>query len=398
MQPSWQQFCNNQLDQLRQHQRLRSRGGLAGGTLAGIPQTASVHQASPLDFGSNDYLGLRNHPRVLQEIARDAVSLGWGSGASPVLSGYQSAHHQLEKIIANLSGTEDCLIFSSGFACNVGVLSCLSDERTVVFSDRLNHASLIDGIRLGKGRKFLYNHCDLEHLECELLRNRGNFSRALIVTESVFSMDGDEAPLSELVELAQRFDCGLIVDEAHAVGVFGPSGGGLLEERNLSESVMIKLGTLSKAIGGIGGYAAGCRLVIETLVNRCRSYLFSTAPPALSMLASAAAVELLTTMSSERKHLELLSIYARSRLIELGWNVIRGRSPIVPIIAGPPEVVLGLSCTLRQSGIYVPAIRPPTVPPDTCRLRISLTARHTQIDIDRLCDRLGSATAGSNGK
>lgn len=383
MSPSWKQFCHDQIQQLERQQLRRNRGGAAC--------SGSTQSAQQLDFGSNDYLGLRRHAIIGQALHRASQSEGWGSGASPVLSGYTLAHQQLEALLATLSNTEDCLVFSSGFACNAGVLACLSDEQTLVLSDELNHASLIDGIRLGKSRKQIYRHCDIQDMKSKLMSDRHRFVRCLIVTESVFSMDGDEAPLREIVELSEHYDCGLVVDEAHAVGVFGQHGGGLLEELGLSSSVMVKLGTLSKALGGIGGYAAGSSLLVETLVNRCRSYLFSTAPPPAAMIASCTAVELLRTMQAERAHLREISCHARRRLSDLGWPVLSGRSPIIPVIVGSAERALELSQKLRAAGVLVPAIRPPTVPADTCRLRISLTALHGQADIQRLCSILGNA-------
>lgn len=382
MQKSWSQFFDNQLENLRQQQTLRTRGG--------TDQLSSVTDKRLLDFSSNDYLGLRRNPLLLDSLFKATKRQGWGSGASPVLSGYHTEHQELESSLAHLSNTEDCLVFSSGFACNVGVISCLLDDETLVLSDQLNHASLIDGMRIGKHGKLIYQHCDMRDLSNKLELQRSAFGRCLIVTESVFSMDGDEAPLQELVSISRRFDCGLIVDEAHAVGVFGERGGGLLEELQLSSEVLIKLGTLSKALGGIGGYAAGSKKVVEYLISRCRSYLFSTAPPAGAMAASRIAVELCCQMSSEREHLLDLAKAARRQLRELGWQVASGRSPIIPIIVGSPECALELSNKLRVSGLLVPAIRPPTVPHDTCRLRVSLSARHSQADIERLCSILGN--------
>lgn len=377
MRHSWNQFFQCELDQLKQQQTSRMRGASA--------VSSSEEFGRVLDFGSNDYLGLRRHPELREAIRSSTEHDGWGSGASPVLSGYTSAHRQLENQLADLSGNEDCLVFSSGFACNLGVMSCLLDTQTLVLSDQWNHASLIDGIRLGKATRHVYQHVDMQDLREKLERYRGDFQRCLIVTESIFSMDGDEAPLHELAALSQQYDCGLVVDEAHAMGVFGDRGGGLLEEQQLCQAVLIKLGTLSKGLGGIGGYAAGSRTVVEFLVNRCRSYLFSTAPPAAAMRASQKAIELSCNMSAERTHLRELGTFARQKLAELGWHIPGGRSPILPVIVGQADRALELSAKLRRSGIIVPAIRPPTVPKDTCRLRISLSALHTHADIERLC-------------
>jgi 8-amino-7-oxononanoate synthase len=383
MNDSWKNYIEQSLSTLEQQQILRRRGG-ASKDPAG--------RLCDLDFGSNDYLGLRNSTSVMSAFRDDVMdgssNLGWGSGASPVLSGYSADHRDLEKALSCLCSTENALVFSSGFACNTGTLAALADEDCIVFSDQLNHASLIDGQRLGRSTRVIYPHINVDGLHQLLIARRNEKARALIVTESVFSMDGDEAPLRQLVELAEQFDCGLICDEAHAVGVFGSRGGGLLEELELSDRVLLKLGTLSKSMGGIGGYAAGSNWIIEYLVNRCRSYIFSTAIPPLAARATLAAIFKLQEMQSERKKLLELSCYTRCLLAEQGWQITPGRSPIVPLILGDPETALGLSRGLGEHGIYVPAIRPPTVPASTCRLRISLSANHSRSDVIRLGETL----------
>jgi 8-amino-7-oxononanoate synthase len=379
MNNTWEKHLESSLSQLAQQQLLRQRGS---------SWKARTNQFDWLDFGSNDYLGLSQSGKVIEALQQSAGQ-GWGSGASPVLSGYGQAHQQLEQSLAGLSGTENALVFSSGFACNVGSLAALADEDCVVFSDQLNHASLIDGLRLSRALREVYPHNDTQALEKLLSDRRSHRSRALIVTESVFSMDGDEAPLRELADLADRFDCGFVVDEAHAIGVFGSGGGGLLEELALTDRVLLKLGTLSKAIGGIGGYVAGSSSIIDYMVNRCRSYIFSTAMPTLAAIATLAAVDRLKEMQSERQRLAELSSYARQQLLHRGWHVPAGRSPILPVIVGEASSALALSRHLLENGIYVPAIRPPTVPASTCRLRISLSTEHTCSDIDRLVSTLG---------
>lgn len=379
MNNAWNDHFDCQLQQLQQQQLLRQRGN----------RTAVDYDPCWLDFGSNDYLGLSRSFEVIGQFEQ-AVDDVWGSGGSPVLSGYGESHQQLEMSLARLCGTENAMVFSSGYACNVGVLAGLADADCVVFSDQLNHASLIDGLRLGRAQRVIYFHCDLQSLEQLLECHRSKSHRALIVTESVFSMDGDEAPLIELANLADQFDCGLVVDEAHATGVFGNHGGGLLEELGISDRALVKLGTLSKAIGGIGGFAAGSNRIIEYLVNRCRSYIFSTALPKLAAQAATAAIGQLSQMQDQRQHLVTLACNLREQLTAMGWKVLPGRSPIVPVIIGDADKALELSLKLRGLGIYVPAIRPPTVPADTCRLRISLTARHRLQDIDRLLETLGN--------
>lgn len=392
---SWKQHLESQLRELERAQLLRQRG---------LQKDGNLKNEIRLDFGSNDYLGLRTNPAILRTIEAavqlkiepasnpempSAEFIGWGSGASPVLNGHTSPHRILESKLASLNHTGDAMVFSSGYACNVGVLSCLADSDCIVFSDQLNHASLIDGLRLSRSERVVYKHCGVKDLSENLERLRGTKSRGLIVTESIFSMDGDEAPLREVADLAERFDCGLIVDEAHATGVFGTQGGGLVDELKLTDRVLLKLGTLSKALGGIGGYAAGDRQTIQYLVNRCRSFLFSTAPPPLAMLAASAAIDHCLAMNEVREHLRFIAASLREQLRESGWNVISGRSPIVPVIIGEAEKTLQLSAKLLELGIYVPAIRPPTVPQGSCRLRISLSANHTSADIATLIEAIG---------
>ncbi len=392
VQKSWKQHLESQLWELERAQLLRQRG---------LSPIGNSKREIRLDFGSNDYLGLRKNQAILGAIeaaiqsASDSALpssefVSWGSGASPVLNGHTSPHRVLESKLASLNHTSDAMVFSSGYACNVGVLSCLADIDCIVFSDQLNHASLIDGLRLSRSERVVYQHVCMKDLSEKLERLRGSRARGLIVTESIFSMDGDEAPLREIAELAERFDCGLIVDEAHATGVFGTQGGGLVDELKLTDRVLLKLGTLSKALGGIGGYAAGDHETVQYLVNRCRSFLFSTAPPPLAMLAASAATEQCLKMDEARKHLHMMASSLRQQLRDAGWNVLAGRSPIVPVIIGEAEKTLRLSAKLLELGIYVPAIRPPTVPQGSCRLRISLSANHTSADIATLTEAIGA--------
>lgn len=380
---SWKQHFQETLRGLRETDALRERK---------LHETSASRER--LDFGSNDYLALRAAPALRQRVAEMLAShqSGWGSGASPVLTGYTAAHAALESSLCKLSSSSAALVFSSGYSANVGTLACLSDKTDAIYSDQLNHASLIDGMRLSRAERVIFPHCDAEFLETHLPAHRHRFERVSLVTESVFSMDGDCADLPLLCDLAERYDCGLVVDEAHATGVYGPHGGGLLEELQLESTarlpLLLKLGTLSKALGGIGGFAAGDQIVIDFLVNRCRSYLFSTSPPAATMVAAVAAIEMLSGMQAERHKLRALSRELRSRLQQAGFAVPAGDSPIVPVIVGSERAALQLSQRLLAAQIYVPAIRPPTVPAGTSRLRISLSAQHTRQDIDRLLETL----------
>ena len=336
-----------------------------------------------IDFGSNDYLGLRSHSDVIAAL-RENVFRSWGAGASPVLSGYTSFSADLESALAEFSQSESALVFSSGYACNVGTIACLAGAGDLILSDQLNHASLIDGCRLSKAQTVVYPHHDLDFVRAKLAQERHHYAKVLVITESIFSMDGDAARLVELVALAEQYDCGLVVDEAHAVGVYGANGGGLLEELNLQTRVLAKLGTLSKAIGCIGGYVAGPQAMVEYVVNHCRSYLFSTSAPGPSLAAASKALELLRGMHVERELLRQKAKALRQSLHRAGWSVVAGDSPIVPLIVGSEQRVLELSQLLWQAGMYVPGIRPPTVPEGTCRLRISLSARHSMDECQRL--------------
>ncbi len=343
-----------------------------------------------IDFGSNDYLGLRSHPDVLSALQSASQGAVWGAGASPVLSGYSSQHALLEAALASFAASESALVFTSGFACHAGTVACLAGRGDLILSDQLNHASLIDGCRLSRATIHIYPHADVGFVRDMLRRDRAQYDKVLLLSESIFSMDGDAAPLAELVPLAQEFDAGLVVDEAHAVGVYGHRGSGLLEELQLQPHVLAKLGTLSKSLGCVGGYVAGPGDLIDYLVNHCRSYLFSTAAPSPALAAANRALQLLVDMPTERQKLRATARQLRIRLASLGLPHSSGDSPIVPIVLGSEQRVVAVSQQLWQAGLYVPAIRPPTVPVGTCRLRVSLSVQHTSQQIDRLVDELAA--------
>lgn len=376
MPQSWTSFLDQSLHRTAEAGRTRVRRPL---DLAGL-----------IDFGSNDYLGLRSHPEVLA-----ALNLGshlpearWGAGASPVLSGYSDQHANLESALAEFCSSPTALVFSSGFACHAGTVACLVGPGDLILSDQLNHASLIDGCRLSRASTVIYPHADADFVRDYLQQHRHQYDKVLLLSESIFSMDGDAAPLSNLSQLAQQYDVGLVVDEAHAVGVYGQRGGGLLEELQLQTQVLAKLGTLSKALGCVGGYVAGDEKLIGYLVNHCRSYLFSTAAPGLGLLVALRALQLLVNMQDERQLLRCTARRLRERLDGLGLASSVGDSPIIPIVVGSESRAVALSRRLWERGIYVPAIRPPTVPAGTCRLRVSLSISHTSEHIDQLVNAL----------
>ena len=333
-----------------------------------------------LGLCSNNYLGLAGHP-ALSAAARDALAAeGLGSGASRHISGNMAAHRQAEQALAHYVGHASSALFSSGYACNVGVVQGLVDRHDVVFSDRLNHASLIDGARLSRAQVVIYEHADVADLQRKLQSQRQRGRGALILTESLFSMDGDLAPLVELSALAKRYDAGLVVDEAHALGVLGPSGRGLCAERGVTADVVV--GTLGKSFGAQGAFAAGSDEVVELIRNRARSYIFSTAPAPLMGTVAVAALRLVQEADGLRATLRAHSTRLRDGLRRLDYRVPQGDGPIIPVMVGEPGPTMELSRALFELGVFVHGVRPPTVPAGTGRLRVVPMASHSTDDID----------------
>ncbi len=330
-----------------------------------------------VNFGSNDYLALAAEPELRDAVARAMDEEGWGSGASPLLTGHGSSHQLLEERLARFEGTEAALVFSSGYAANSGTVAALVGPGDVVFTDRKNHASLLDGCRLSRADVRVYPHCDCGRLK-ELLAKAGGYRRRLIVTDSLFSMDGDLAPLGDLADLAEQYDSMLMVDEAHATGVFGPRGRGVAELLGVEDRVDVRVGTLSKALGSGGGFVAGSRRLIEWLVNRARPYVFSTAAPAAVAAAAIAALDIVESEPQRRQRLLSRAESLRGELGRQGWETGRSASQIIPIVVGEPDRAVAMSAALGRQGLYVPAIRPPTVPDGESCLRISLTHGHDE--------------------
>ncbi len=365
----------------RQHLR-RGRMTHAG------PQSVrlSIDGRELLNFGSNDYLALASDPR-LGAAAAEAARTGWGSGASPLVTGRSDLHRQLEERLAEFEGTEAALLFSSGFAANQGAIAALAGPGDAVYCDRKNHASLWDGCRLSRADVRVYPHNDCRRL-AELLEGSGRYRRRLIVTDGLFSMDGDPAPLADLADLAERHGAMLMVDEAHATGVFGRGGRGTAEHCGVEDRVDVRVGTLSKALGGSGGFVAGSRALIEWLVNRARSYVFSTAAPAAAAAAALAALDVVRDEPQRRERLLSRAAALRDELRAAGWNTGASASQIIPIVVGEPDRALALAARLYERGLFVPAIRPPTVPEGEALLRVSLTARHSAEMISSLLEAL----------
>jgi len=337
--------------------------------------------AQLLMFSSNDYLGLANHPQV-RRAAIDAVErYGVGAGASRLIAGSMEPHHALEHRIAELKGGQAALVFGSGYLANLGAITALTGPADAVFSDELNHASLIDGCRLSRAQVHIYRHRDCEHLAAMLAR-AGAFRRRLIVTDSVFSMDGDFAPLGAIVALARRFDAGVMIDEAHALGVVGPDGRGLAAELDLEHEIEVQVGTLSKALGSYGAYVAGSRTLIELLVNRARSFIYSTGLAPAMAAAAQAAIRVMVAEPERRERLWRNASYLRAKLSAAGFTIGATQSPITPVMAGEAETAVALARRLLDRGVYAIAIRPPTVPPHTARLRLTPTSEHSHADLD----------------
>jgi 8-amino-7-oxononanoate synthase len=344
-----------------------------------------------INFSSNDYLGLANDPR-LREAAITAIDeFGVGAGASRLISGTQSPHLRLERALSKWKGTEAALCFSSGYAAALGTIPALVGKNDVVLLDKLCHASLIDGARLSGAvlRVFPHNHLAKLESHLEWARRELPAKRVLVITESVFSMDGDHAPLRELVELKKRFGALLMLDEAHAIGVIGPNGRGLAAEKNVSEEIDVQMGTLSKALGTSGGYICGPRTLIDWLINRARSFIYSTAPPPAIATAALAAVNFLASPSGEERRLLL---WERIRLTQqllpragAKGEDVAASSAIFPWIVGDEKAALDLAAALQGEGFLVPAIRYPTVAKGAARLRITVTAAHKAAQIEALC-------------
>src|SRR5262245_12492568 len=335
-----------------------------------------------INFSSNNYLGIANHP-ALATAAKEAIDrYGCGSGASRLISGNMTLHEELEAKLAQFKGTEAALVFNSGFQANTGLLSTLAGEGDVIFSDALNHASIIDGCRLSRARTVVYAHGDLDQLATELKQDYGA-TRKLIVTETIFSMDGDVAPLMGIVELAENYGAMVMVDEAHATGIFGDNGAGVVAKLGLSERVAVQMGTLGKALGGFGAYVAGSRALRELLINRCRSFIFTTALPPAVMAMAIAAIDLVQAEPERRDALWRNCRELKDGLRGLGFSLTESQSPILPLIIGDADRCMRFSERLLDQGIFAQGIRPPTVPPGTSRLRITLMATHTYAHLDR---------------
>jgi len=348
-----------------------------------------------VNFSSNDYLGLASHPRVIEALADGARKWGAGSGAAHLVSGHSLPHHALEEELAEFTGRARALLFSTGYMANLGAVSALSGRGDTVFEDRLNHASLIDAGILSRARLKRYGHADASELVTRL--DATDSGSKLVVTDGVFSMDGDLAPLPKLVQACQQKDAWLMVDDAHGIGVVGPHGRGSLEHFNLNaEAVPILMGTLGKAFGTFGAFVAGSETLIESLIQRARSYIYTTALPPAVAEATRASLRLIQTESWRREKLQHLVKRFRQGASESGLPLMDSFTPIQPLLLADTERALTVSQRLREQGFLISAIRPPTVPEGTARLRITFSAEHEEAHVDRLLNAL--LTAGAAGE
>lgn len=346
---------------------------------------------SLVNFSSNDYLGLARDPRLAQAASAAMARHGLGTGASRLVVGDTTAHAALEKALGRFLHADAALLFNSGYAANVGVISTLCGKGDVIFSDALNHASLIDGCRLSRAKTVVFPHGDLKGLE--LLLNALPARRRLVCTDAVFSMDGDHAPLRELVALCRKHGAALLVDEAHAIGVLGRTGAGLCEELGIEGEVDVRVGTLGKSLGVFGAFAVGSSAVCELLMNRARSLVFSTSAPAALCAAGSVALEILQSQTELRDRLWRNIRQFAEGLERIGLPA-EIRSPIFPVVLGEAQAALDASRFLRARGVLVKAIRPPTVPDGTSRLRFTLSAAHTEAHLELALEALEALCHG----
>jgi 8-amino-7-oxononanoate synthase len=388
---------SEELGRIRRADRWRFFRTLTGpqGEYVRVRDGANGAERELLMLASNNYLGLAHHPQVREAVAAAALDEGAGAGASRHVSGSMRLHEALERRLAAFVGKEAAVLFGSGYLANVGILSALLGPGDAVFSDELNHASIIDGCRLSGAKKEIYRHADVDDLSRRLARSRAR--RKLVVSEAVFSMGGDLAPLQGIIEAAERYEAWTMVDEAHALGVFGHSGRGLVDHFALTGRVDVLMGTLGKALGGCGAFAAGSRKLIDFLINRCRTLLFTTALPPGVCAGVMAALDLIDAEPERIQRLHARAERLRSALSAAGLDLFGSSSPILPIRIGGDAEAVAVADTLWRDGLFIVAIRPPTVPPATSRIRVTVMATHVESDLDRAGSLIISASRRQSG-
>jgi 8-amino-7-oxononanoate synthase len=346
----------------------------------------TVDGKSYLSFCSNDYLGLANHPKLIAALQQGAQQHGVGAGAAHLVSGHGTMHHQLEHELAAFVGKPAALLFSTGYMANLGIVQALVGKGDTVFADKLNHASLNDAMLLSRSTVKRYRHNDMSHLAS--LLEQCESGRKLVITDAVFSMDGDLAPLPDLLVLCERYDAWLLIDDAHGFGVLGEKGRGSLSHFGITSERVICMATLGKAAGVFGAFVAAEQVVIDTLVNHARSYVYTTATPPALASALLESLRQIANGDGLRGHLQRLIVQLRIGLRDLPWNLMPSTTAIQPLLVGGNRAALELSEGLRERNIWVAAIRPPTVPQGTARLRITLSASHSVADVTRLIEIL----------
>ena len=378
------------LDALRNHRLFRTR------RVVESPQGREVvvDGRTLLNFSSNDYLGLASDPRIAQAFQDGIRTWGTGSGASHLISGHTAAHHALEEELADFVERPRALLYGSGYAANVGVINALLSVGDQVFEDRLNHASLLDGGWISRAEFHWFEHRDIQQLRC-LVTDRASLPcRRLIVSDGVFSMDGDQCRLDDLIALAQRTDSWLQIDDAHGIGVYGEHGKGTVDPARYStQDVPVLIGTLGKSFGTAGAFVAGEEALIETLIQKSRNYIFTTAMPAALACATSRSLEIVKHEAWRRTRLNSLVSRFQEGVRTLNLPVPESSSPIQPLVLGATDTTLSVARSLEEHGCFVVPIRPPTVPIGTSRLRITFTSAHSEADVDRLLDALGTACA-----
>ncbi len=349
--------------------------------ISGLPGAViELEGRSVINFASNDYLGLAGDPRLIDAAIAATKSYGTGSTGSRLLSGHRQLHRKLEKAIATLKQTEDALVFSSGYLANLGTIAALVGQKDLILGDRYNHSSLKNGAKLSQATAIDYLHCDMADLAQKLQKHRANYRRCLITTDSVFSMDGDLAPLPELLSLATKYEAMVLVDEAHATGVMGATGAGCVEYFNCSERELIQIGTLSKALGSLGGYVAGTANLIDFLRNRAATWIYTTGLSPADAAAALAAIAIIKDEPSRREQLWQNVTYLKQQLSS--ENLLPSESPIICLKFDTPATALNKSQQLQKAGIFAPAIRPPTV--SISRIRLSVMATHERQHLESL--------------
>jgi 8-amino-7-oxononanoate synthase len=357
--------------------------------ITSLPGTQAVIDGQTLiNFGSNDYLGLAGDDRVIQAAVAATQQFGTGATGSRLTSGHKQLHQDLESAIATLKGTEAALVFSSGYLANLGTIAALVGKKDLILNDRSNHSSLKNGALLSGATVIEYQHADANDLQQHLQLHRANYRRCLIVTDTVFSMDGDICPLPEILDFAIKHHAMLLVDEAHATGIFGATGAGIVEHYGCTGQPLIEIGTLSKAIGSLGGYVAGTAKTIDFLRNRCASWIYTTGLSPADTAAAVAAIEMIKTTPQLRQQLWQNVAFFKQHLAECipNLHLIPSASPIICIELSDAQTALAMGQKLKQAGIFAPAIRPPTVP--TSRIRLSLMATHQQSQLEQLVTAL----------